>query len=185
MSEDADSGRLRARWESAPRPIRWASVLLALWLASILLIGIAGFATAPASDVFPEECPTDSINCTRIAGNPHRGEGLTDISFNASLEDVRAAAVAWVEGQPRTTVLLDDGGSEFHAVFRTALVFYPDDFFLQVYCTEEGSALRVHSESRLGVGDLGVNDERVAAFVTHMQALEFEPVDECIPAPVV
>ena len=183
MSEGADSVGLHARWVSAPKPIRWAGAFLALWLTSIVLIGIAGVALAPASHVFPAECPADSINCTRIAENPHRGQGLREVSFNASIQDVRAAAVAWVEDQPRTSIQLDDG-SEFHAVFRTAFVFYPDDFFLQTYCTEEGSALRVHSESRLGVGDMGVNDVRVAALVDHMQSLEFEPVDECVPVPV-
>jgi len=184
MSGESNPDSVPQRFRSAPKPFRWTGAVTAIWLALILLIQISGVFAAPGSDAFPVQCSEDAQNCTRIASNPHRADGVEELLHNASPEALRSAVIAWVEDQPRTRIVFDDG-TEFHAVFYTAFMFFPDDFFFQTYCTEDDRAgLKLHSESRLGVGDLGVNDVRVAELVAHLDKIEFEPVDECIPAPV-
>ena len=154
-----------------------------LWLSLIIIIQIAGGAAAPDSDAFPNSCPEDAQNCYRIADEPY-GTTETRVFLNASSSDIREVAIAWVESQPRTTTALDDGGNEFHVVFRTKLMLFPDDLFLQVGCTDEFGYLVVHSESRLGASDLGVNEARVNDLTTYLENYDFGPFTECIPPPV-
>ena len=57
-------------------------------------------------------------------------------------------------------------------------MLYPDDFFIETGCTENGTWIQIHSESRLGIGDGGVNQERVDALLNHMVSIEFE-ISDC------
>jgi uncharacterized protein (DUF1499 family) len=38
---------------------------------------------------------------------------------------------------------------------------FPDDVIVSIQASDSGSLLEIHSESRLGWGDLGVNPERI------------------------
>ena len=57
-------------------------------------------------------------------------------------------------------------------------MMFQDDFFLETGCTENGAWIQIHSESRLGVGDGGVNQNRIDALLEHLDSVVFE-VDEC------
>ena len=92
-------------------------------------------------------------------------------------EEVHSAAMDWINSQDRTTVQ-QQTESTSHTVFRTKWMMFQDDFFLETGCTENGTWIQVHSESRLGIGDMGVNQNRVDALLDYIASIEFE-VSDC------
>ena len=145
---------------------RWILIPPAVWIASILLIQILGALTAPANSEMPEDCPKDSRNCFRSM-----------MGLDGTPQEVPAAAMDWVNSQNRTTVETQ-AETTSHTVFRTPWMLYPDDFFIETGCTENGTWIQIHSESRLGIGDGGINQDRVDALLNHMVSIEFE-VSDC------
>ena len=145
---------------------RWILIPPAVWIASILLIQILGALTAPTNSEMPEDCPEESRNCFRSM-----------MGLDGTPQEVHAAAMDWVNSQNRTTVETQ-AETTSHTVFRTPWMLYPDDFFIETGCTENGTWIQIHSESRLGIGDGGVNQDRVDALLNHMVSIEFE-VSDC------
>ena len=144
----------------------WILIPPAIWIVCIMLIQILGAFTAPASSEMPEECPEGSQNCARMM-----------MGLDGAPEEVHAAAIEWIDTQRRTEVEAQSETTS-HTVFRTPWMLYPDDFFIQTGCTENGTWIQIHSESRLGIGDQGVNQERIDALLDHLTTIEFE-VSEC------
>ncbi|MCS5535032.1 MAG: DUF1499 domain-containing protein [Candidatus Poseidoniales archaeon] len=144
---------------------RWILIPPAIWIACIVLIQILGAFTAPSSSEMPEECPEGSQNCAR-----------TMMGIDGTPEEVHAAAMNWIESQGRTETEAQSETTS-HTVFRTPWMLYPDDFFIQTGCTENGTWIQIHSESRLGIGDMGVNQERIDALLYHMGTIELETSD--------
>ena len=68
------------------------------------------------------------------------------------------------------------------SIVKLGLVYDVIFFFFNDTATTEIYTLSLHDA--LPICDLGVNDVRVAELVAHLDKIEFEPVDECIPAPV-
>ena len=145
---------------------RWILIPPAVWIASILLIQTLGALTAPANSEMPEDCPEESRNCFRSM-----------MGLDGTPQEVHAAAMDWVNSQNRTSVETQ-AETTSHTVFRTPWMLYPDDFFIETGCTENGTWIQIHSESRLGIGDGGVNQERVDALLNHMVSIEFE-ISDC------
>ena len=145
---------------------RWILIPPAVWIASILLIQILGALTAPANSEMPEDCPEESRNCFRSM-----------MGLDGTPQEVHAAAMDWVNSQNRTSVETQ-AETTYHTVFRTPWMLYPDDFFIETGCTENGTWIQIHSESRLGIGDGGVNQDRVDALLNHMVSIEFE-ISDC------
>ena len=139
----------------------WILIPPAVWIACIMLIQILGAFTAPTSSEMPEECPDDSQNCARMM-----------MGLDGTTEEVHAAAMSWIDSQRRTEVEVQTETTS-HTVFRTPWMLYPDDFFIQTGCTENGTWIQIHSESRLGIGDRGVNQERIDALLGHLATVEF------------
>ena len=144
---------------------RWILIPPAIWIACIMLIQILGAFTAPSSSDMPEECPEGSQNCARVM-----------MGIEGTPEEVHTAAMNWVDSQGRTEIEAQSETTS-HTVFRTPWMLYPDDFFIQTGCTENGTWIQVHSESRLGIGDMGVNQERIDALLDHMVTVELETSD--------
>ena len=145
---------------------RWILIPPAIWIACIMLIQILGAFTAPSSSEMPEECPEGSQNCARMM-----------MGLDGSPEEVHAAAMDWVDSQGRTEVE-EQSETTSHTVFRTPWMLYPDDFFIETGCTENGTWIQIHSESRLGIGDRGVNQERIDSLLNHMVTVELT-ASEC------
>ena len=145
---------------------RWILIPPAVWIASILLIQILGALTAPANSEMPEDCPEESRNCFRSM-----------MGLDGTPQEVHATAMDWVNSQNRTSVETQ-AETTSHTVFRTPWMLYPDDFFIETGCTENGTWIQIHSESRLGIGDGGVNQDRVDALLNHMVSIEFE-ISDC------
>ena len=127
---------------------------------------------------FPTKCPEDSINCSLIAPNHHRSGNLTEIRINASLLEVMDEVRKWIDSQSGTSTI-GDWPEQTHAVFRTLILRFPDDFLVQGFCDNGDSVLYVYSQSRLGISDLGVNKARVESFAEHMVNVEM-PTSECV-----
>ena len=145
---------------------RWILIPPAIWIASIMLIQILGAFTAPTSSTMPEECPEGSQNCARMM-----------MGLNGTPEEVHAEAVKWIDSQGRT-IIEAQSETTSHTIFRTPWMLYPDDFFIQTGCTENGTWIQIHSESRLGIGDMDVNQERIEALIDHMTTVQLE-ASEC------
>jgi len=136
---------------------------VAIWLVSIFLIQILGAIYAPDSSVIPDECPKNSGNCEREL-----------LFYSGSPESVHSAALEWVDAQTMASII-DSNNTESHTVFRTSWLMFPDDFYLTSKCTQSGTSLQIHSESRLGLSDLGVNSNRIDELVEYLDNIEFEP----------
>lgn len=121
-------------------------------------------------EAYPTQCPDDSQNCSRIAPNPYRANGEQGIFVNASKAEVMSEIIAWIDSQPRTEVVTESQDVGYiHSVFRSFAIRFPDDMLFHVECENESAVIWVHSESRLGVYDLMVNDNRVIAFAEHIE----------------
>ena len=143
----------------------WILIPPAIWISCIMLIQILGAFTAPTSSEMPEECPEGSQNCARIM-----------MGLDGTPEEVHTAAMNWIDSQGRTEVE-SQSETTSHTVFRTPWMLYPDDFFIQTGCSENGTWIQVHSESRLGIGDRGVNQERIDALLDHIATVELGASD--------
>ena len=151
--------------------------ILSAYLLSILSIHIAAPDNPIEPEKFPTSCPEDSINCSMIAPNHHRSGNITEIRINASLDEVMDEVRKWVDSQSGTTTI-GDWPEQTHAVFRTLILRFPDDFVVRGFCDSGDSVLHVYSKSRLGISDLGVNKARVASFADHMINVEMA-TSEC------
>ena len=89
----------------------------------------------------PEKCPDDSINCARMTLNLD----IPDSELNQAMEE-------W-----ESTRGLTSSFEEGHIVDRTLFMQFPDDLFYENTCGN----IEFHSQSRLGVGDMGVNQNRL------------------------
>ncbi len=145
---------------------RWIFIPPAVWIASVMLIQILGAFAAPASSDMPDQCPEGSRNCAHVL-----------MSIDGTPEAVLSATMDWIEMQQKTKVE-QESETTSHTVFRTALMMFPDDVFIETGCTENGTWIQVHSESRLGFGDGGVNQNRIDALLEHLTTIEFE-ISEC------
>ena len=145
---------------------RWILIPPAVWIASVMLIQILGAFTAPSSSDIPDQCPEESQNCARMM-----------MGIDGTPEAVFSASMDWVEMQGKTKVE-QESGTTSHTVFRTALMMFPDDVFIETGCTENSTWVLVHSESRLGYGDMGVNQNRIDSLLEHLNTIEFE-ISQC------
>ena len=141
---------------------RWILIPPAIWIACLLTIHILGAITAPSTSQIPSECPEDSNNCERLM-----------MAVNASPEALHLAAMEWISAQPRVSIESEDAISS-HAVFHSRWFMFPDDFFVETGCTENGTWIQIHSESRIGWGDMGVNQQRINQLIEHLANTPFE-----------
>jgi len=145
---------------------RWLLIPPAIWISCLFVIQILGGLAAPESSKMPSQCPEGSRNCAQ-----------TMVVFDGSPESVYSAAMDWIESQNRVTVI-EESESTSHTVFRTKWMMFPDDFYIESGCTANQTWIQIHSESRLGIGDMGVNQNRIDALLDHLSAIEFE-VSNC------
>lgn len=161
------------KWYGSPRRLQvFAFGIITLYIGGLLAVWIA--APTLEFEVYPTQCPEDSQNCTRIAPNPHRGTGEEALYVNASKSEVMSAISGWVESQPRTEIVTtsEDVGY-IHSVFRSFAWRFADDMLFHVECDNGSAVIWTHSESRLGVSDFMVNDERVISFADHIRSEEW------------
>ena len=84
-----------------------------------------------------------------------------------SLEETTSLALEYIDDQGGDILFESESESEYfvHFVEHTSFWLFPDDVVLLITAEgDDSSKIELHSESRLGYGDLGVNPERLELF---------------------
>lgn len=147
---------------------RWRSVALTLLLIASPWLAAQGWIVAAAHD--PEHttmptCPDPTANCASLSAQSvvRMDAGLTTL-IQANVSEVWDAWVEWSEdnGLRKGHSALGEDGERFaHGVAITPFWRFPDDVVVQFTPQGEATSIALYSASRLGVGDLGVNPERL------------------------
>lgn len=124
----------------------------AAYIAGLLLMNLLSIPFAP--DGMPDECPENSGNCE------HR-----QIMIDVSDEELHKAMEEWVDTRGFTATF-----SEGHIVDRTLFMQFPDDVTYENKC----GWIEVHSESRIGGSDFGLNSDRLDDLEVFLDSYEFE-----------
>ncbi len=148
-------------------------ILLALLVVYIFIVSsiqiIAPNEVIKPED-FPNSCPDESKNCTMIGPIPHRGNNISEIRFESNISNVMVEVDKWIK--INSGEILQEWPNHTHAVFKTKFWKFPDDFLVNLHCEDEEVVMYVYSKSRLGISDLGVNDDRVVSFTNFMLETE-------------
>ena len=147
---------------------RWRSVALTLLLIASPWLAVQGWIVAAAHD--PEHttmptCPDPTANCASLSAESvvRMDAGLTTL-IQANVSEVWDAWMEWSEdnGLRKGHSTLGDDGERFaHGVDITPFWRFPDDVVVQFTHQGDATAIALYSASRLGVGDLGVNPDRL------------------------
>tara|TARA_B100000287_G_scaffold435293_1_gene502881 strand:+ start:1683 stop:2186 length:504 start_codon:yes stop_codon:yes gene_type:complete len=148
------------------------------YLTSVVAIQVAWPDSLILPEEFPEKCPDESLNCSMIGPSSHRSEGLVELRFNSSLDEVMSESKNWIDSQPRTEII-GEWPNQSHSVFTTLFLRFNDDFVINGFCDDGEAVIHVFSSSRQGISDLGVNQDRVASFARHMSDVEMA-TSECV-----
>ncbi len=147
---------------------RRRSVLLTVLLIASPWLAVQGWIVAAAHD--PEHttmptCPDPTANCASLSSQSivRMDAGLTTL-IQANVSEVWDAWVDWSEenGLQQGHSALGEEGQRFaHGVAITPFWRFPDDVVVQFTPQGEDTLIELYSASRLGVGDLGVNPNRL------------------------
>ena len=149
---------------------RRRSVLLTVLLIASPWLAVQGWIVAAAHD--PEHttmptCPDPTANCASLSSQSvvRMDTGLTTV-IQANVSEVWEAWVEWSDenGLRKGHTALGEGGERFaHGVAITPFWRFPDDVVVQFTPQGEETSISLYSASRLGVGDLGVNPNRLGS----------------------
>ena len=109
-------------------------------------------------------CESNSGNCAHLGGgeNYRINNSLpTQIDINSSQAWVIISN--YIEDN-NGKILIENGNAinyYVHFVEKTSFWNFPDDIVIQISGNDEGCVIEIHSESRLGWGDVGINPERI------------------------
>jgi uncharacterized protein (DUF1499 family) len=82
--------------------------------------------------------------------------------------------IIWIVSKPRSEVIYQSQDVGYtHSVFRSFAIRFPDDMLFHVECDNGSAVIWAHSESRLGVYDFMVNDDRVLNFANHIESQQW------------
>ena len=147
---------------------RQRSMLLTVLLIASPWLAVQGWIVAAAHD--PEHttmptCPDPTANCASLSSQSivRMDTGLTTV-IQANVSEVWEAWVEWSEDNSLRkghTALGEEGERFAHGVAITPFWRFPDDVVVQFTPQGEDTLIELYSASRLGVGDLGVNPNRL------------------------
>ena len=84
--------------------------------------------------------------------------------IDRSMEDIRSDLTDYISEYDCKILVEDASDSSYyvHFVERTPFWLFPDDVLVSIEQIDEDTVvIELHSQSRLGVGDMGVNPERL------------------------
>ena len=149
---------------SRSRIVVFGAIFILLYPSIIGVLQIATTVTQPESDEFPTSCDESPYNCSRLAPNTHRSNGETELRFsNTSIFSISNVIDSWVSENSLAREEFRNEGLEMdlHIVVKTDWLRFADDVFFHAECDGDDVVIWVHSESRVGISDLGVNQERI------------------------
>ena len=155
---------MRMSLSNASNPVKvllLIGVLISPWLFSQAVIFVI------ASDQEIESmpiCESYSGNCAHLGGgeNYRINNSLpTQIDINSSQAWVIISN--YIEDNNGKILIETGNGINYyvHFVEKTSFWNFPDDIVIQISGNDEGCVIEIHSESRLGWGDVGINPERI------------------------
>ena len=145
--------------------LKKAILLLALLASPWLLV--LGWIFVAALDVVifsMETCPETSANCAHLGGGEdYRMESLST-TLDRSMDEIRSDLNDYVLDCNCKILEENQTDSTYYAHFveHTSFWLFPDDVLISIEEINENTVeIELHSQSRLGIGDIGVNPERL------------------------
>jgi len=143
--------------------------IVALSAVLFLTLYIMTHVSAPPLGVFPSKCPK-LTNCVRLTTNGTDDNMSADLSLpilNQTEDVVEKLIKNWISLNLYQLVYDTDNLLQARAV--TTGMGFVDDFFVEVVpWNEDRFTVNIQSQSRIGVGDFGVNKQRVINFLNFM-----------------
>ena len=141
-------------------------VVMALLIASPWLVVQLGIAVLAPNREITEmpTCETTSGNCAHLGGGDDYRLLETYATFlNQSSSVVYDSLIDYINSNDWDVLYEDSsqGNHYVHFVETTKFWLFPDDVIVSIQSLDDGSLIEIHSESRLGWGDLGLNPERI------------------------
>ena len=142
------------------------ALLLILLIASpwILVQGWIFVGAQDESISSMESCPEGSANCAHLGGNANYRMDASTTILNRSMEEIRSELTDYITEYDCEILVEDASDSVYyvHFVEHTPFWQFPDDVLVSIEQIDEGTVeIELHSQSRLGLGDMGVNPERL------------------------
>lgn len=137
--------------------------LLAPWLLCQVWI-----LTSAGDEPFEEmpQCDANSMNCAHLGGDADFRMEQLSLTIEAPIDDVQVNLNAFIESNNGDVLVEvdDENASYIHFVVRTSFWRFPDDVAVSLTVVDmDTTEVELHSQSRLGQSDLGVNPERLEA----------------------
>ena len=131
------------------------------WL--IVQIGIVVLAPDVEITSMPT-CEQDSGNCAHLGGgDDYRLNEIYPTSIDKTSEELYENLIQYIDTNDWELIYENNGEDTYYVHFVEITDFwqFPDDVVVSIQGTDSGSLLEIHSESRLGWGDLGLNPDRI------------------------
>ena len=131
------------------------------WL--IVQIGIVVLAPDVEISSMPT-CEQDSRNCAHLGGgDDYRLNEVYPTSIDKASEELYEDLIQYIDTNDWELIYENNGEDTYYVQFVETTDFwqFPDDVVVSIQGTDSGSLLEIHSESRLGWGDLGLNPDRI------------------------
>ena len=131
------------------------------WL--IVQIGIVVLAPDVEITSMPT-CEQDSGNCAHLGGgDDYRLNEVYPTSIDKASEELYENLIQYIDTNDWELIYENNGEDTYYVHFVEITDFwqFPDDVVVSIQGTDSGSLLEIHSESRLGWGDLGLNPDRI------------------------
>ena len=131
------------------------------WL--IIQVGIVAFAPDQEITKMPG-CSSSSGNCAHLGGGDDYRllENLPSV-VNLTVSEVYENLVNYIEINDLKIIYEDSNENSYylHFVEKTPFWQFPDDVVVSLQDNDSTTIVEIHSESRIGWGDMGVNPERI------------------------
>lgn len=148
---------------------------------ALLAVGVAGFKAPMIHDIStdlgnpPEFSITNSLRTAAENSLEYAGESIASQQRQAfadiqplittmSQEDARKQSLRSVEALGWTLVVSDESTGSIEAYDKSRVFGFIDDVVIRISAVGGGSQIDVRSNSRVGMGDLGANANRIRHF---------------------
>ena len=150
------------------------AALIALLIASPWLVVQVGIAILGPDREITEMpvCATNSGNCAHLGGgDDYRLNDIYPTSLNQSSSMVYEKLIEFVDSNDLELIYETTDATNYHVHFVETTKFwqFPDDVIVTIQSTDDGCIIEIHSESRVGWGDLGLNSERIDAIYSALK----------------
>ena len=142
------------------------ALLLVLLIASPWIL-VQGWILVGAQDESissMEACPDSSANCAHLGGNADYRMDARSTIIDRSMIDIRSELTDYITEYDCEILVEEASDSMYyvHFVEHTPFWLFPDDVLISIEQMDEDTVeIELHSQSRLGLGDMGVNPERL------------------------